>query len=103
MNVIALRTLREFWEVHLEAEEPLRDWNKLARSVNPNNFAELKTTFGSVDLARSEDDTVVFIFDVAGNHYRIVTRIDFEYRVMFVLKIFTHKEYDRWNKDGRPI
>ena len=101
--MIALRTLREFWEVYPDAEQTLRDWNKLARSVNPNNFAELKATFGSVDLAKSKDDTLVFIFDVGGNKYRIVTRIDFEYRVMFVLKIFTHKEYDRWNKDGRPI
>jgi mRNA interferase HigB len=102
VNIIALRTLREFWEVHLEAEEPLRDWNKLARSVNPNNFAELKATFGSVDIARAKDDTLIFIFDLGGNKYRIVTRIDFEYRVLFVLEIFTHKDYDRWNKEGRP-
>lgn len=103
MNVIALRTLREFWGVHIEAEELLRDWNKLARSVNPTNYAELKATFGSVDLARAKDDTVIFIFDVGGNNYRVVTRIDFEYHVMFLLEIFTHKDYDRWNKDGRPI
>jgi mRNA interferase HigB len=102
VNVIALRTLHEFWEVHVEAEDALRDWNKLARSVNPTNFAELKATFGSVDLARAKDDTVIFIFDVGGNNYRIVTRIDFEYRVLFVLEVLTHQDYDRWNKEGRP-
>ncbi len=103
MNVIALRSLREFWEVYPEAENVLRDWNKLARSVNPNHFADLKTTFGSVDLARAKDDMVVFIFDVGGNKYRVVARIDFEYRVLFILFVFTHSEYTRWNKEGRPL
>jgi mRNA interferase HigB len=100
VNVIALRTLREFWEVHVE--DALRDWNKLARSVNPTNFAELKATFGSVNLARAKDETVIFIFDVGGNNYRIVTRIDFGYRVLFILEVLTHRNYDRWNKEGRP-
>jgi mRNA interferase HigB len=100
--VIAFRTLREFWEVHVEDETALRYWNKLVRSVNPINFAELKATFGSVDLARAKDDTVIFIFDVGGNNYRIFTRIDFEYRVLFILKVLTHRNYDRWNKEGRP-
>ncbi len=103
MNVIALRSLREFWMIYPEAESVLRDWNKLARSVDPNHFAALKMTFGSVDIARAKDDTIIFIFDVGGNKYRIVTRIDFEYRVLFILFVFTHTEYTRWNKEGRPL
>jgi mRNA interferase HigB len=46
---------------------------------------------------------MVFIFDVGGNKYRIVTRIDFEHRVMFILYVFVHQEYDRWNKEGKPV
>ena len=89
MNVIALRALREFWMMYPEAENVLRDWNKLARSVDPNHFAALKMTFGSVDIARAKDETVIFIFDLGGNKYRVVTRIDFEYRVLFILFVFT--------------
>lgn len=103
MNVIALRTLREFWNMYPEAESVLRDWNKLVRSINPSHFADLKTTFGSVDIARAKDGTIVFIFDVGGNKYRLVTRIDFEYRVMFILYVFSHQDYDHWNKEGRPL
>lgn len=102
MNVIALRTLREFWTSYPESETPLRDWNKLARSVNPDNFAELKDTFGSVDFVHTKNETVV-IFDVGGNKYRVITRIDFEYRVLFILFVLTHSQYDRWNKEGRLL
>jgi mRNA interferase HigB len=103
MNVIALRTLRAFWEIYPEAESPLRDWNKLARATHPRHFADLKTTFGSVDVARAKDDTVIFIFDVGGNKFRLVARIDFEYNVLFILVVLNHKEYDLWNKEGRPL
>jgi mRNA interferase HigB len=100
VNVIALRTLRAFWVVYPEAERPLRDWNKLARATDPRHFADLKTTFGGVDTARAKDDTVVFIF---GNKYRLLARIDFEYNVLFILLVLTHKEYDLWNKEGRLL
>ena len=69
-----------------------------------SNFAELKAHFPAVDAVRVEKyQVVVFIFDVGGNKYRVVTRLDFEHRIGFILLIFTHNEYTRWNRAGRPL
>ena len=103
MNVIAPRTLRTFSEQHPEAEEPLRDWYNHLRRIEPQNFAELKTHFNSVDAARSKEDLIVFIFDVAGNKYRVVCGINFTSSTAFIKRIMTHDEYTQWNKQGRPL
>jgi len=35
MRVISRRALREFWELHEDAEQPLRAWFKEARAIKP--------------------------------------------------------------------
>ena len=88
MNVIAYRTVRAFANQYPEAEPFLRLWYNTLCKLEPRNFAELKNQFPSVDSVPLKDGTIVFIFDVAGNNYRVVTRIDFEYQVGFILYVF---------------
>lgn len=60
-----------------------------------NNFAELKTTFSSADIVGRRT-----VFDIANNKYRLIARVNYEYRKVFVLHILTHKNYGKadWNK-----
>jgi mRNA interferase HigB len=97
VNVIAPKTLRAFWELHPNAEEPMREWLKLMQKTNFEHFADLKTTFGSADWT-----SPYVIFDVGGNKYRIVVAIHFPTQVAFIKAVLTHLEYDNWNKRRRP-
>ena len=104
MNVLSPQALRAFIQNYPEAEEVLRIWYNDLRKLEPSNFAELKAHFPAVDAVRVEKyQVVVFIFDVGGNKHRVVTRLDFEHRIGFILLIFTHNEYTRWNRAGRPL
>lgn len=94
MRVITRKTLKEFWTVEKAAEEPLRDWERKVRSNDWMNWGELKQTFGSADRVG-----YCTIFDVGNNKYRLIARVVFEKRRVFVLKVMTHAEYDR--KDPR--
>lgn len=93
MNVIALRRLRLFWLEYPEAEAPLRAWYRRLRKGEPKNFAELRDQFNSLDFVAPYT-----IFDVAGNHYRVIVVIVFEGNKAFIKYVFTHLEYDQWNK-----
>lgn len=65
MQVIALRTLREFWARHPHAEGPIRAWFAIAAKAHWTNPAEIKRQFGStVDFVG--DNRV--IFDLGGNN-----------------------------------
>lgn len=73
----------------VEAERFLRDWIKGARSVEWKDFADLKQTFGSADKV---GDCVVF--DAGANRYRLIGRVRFRSRRIYILKIMDHAEYD---------
>jgi mRNA interferase HigB len=92
VNVISKKHLLEFWQSHPLAQTPLRSWFKLLSQVEPTNFAELKESFGSVDLVK---DYVVF--DVGGNKFRIIAIVYFESKLVLIRHVFTHDEYNHWN------
>ena len=91
-NVIAKSTLRDFWQRHADSEEALTAWYKLMTKSTFSTFADLKETFGSADLVQPD----YVIFNIKGNHYRLITRISFSYKTVWIKHVFTHAEYDRW-------
>lgn len=92
MQVIALRTLRLFWERHPQAETPIRNWYATVTRSEWRTPADVKRHFGgSVDFVA--DNRV--IFDLGGNKYRLVVHVAYRYRRVLVKFIGTHAEYDR--------
>ncbi len=39
------RALREFWEVHPDAEQPLEDWYRIAKHAGWSNLVETRLDF----------------------------------------------------------
>ena len=92
MQVIARRTLKEFWARHPHAEGPIRAWFATVAKAQWANPAEIKRQFGgTVDFVG--DNRV--IFDLGGNKYRLIVHISFEFGRVLVKFIGTHAEYDR--------
>ncbi|MFM2044607.1 MAG: hypothetical protein RLY86_3183 [Pseudomonadota bacterium] len=91
MQIIAKRTLREFWERHPQAEQPLRAWHALVEGAAWNGPADVKAMFGTtVDFV--SDNRV--IFDIGGNKYRLVVHVAYRFKRVLVKFVGTHKEYD---------
>lgn len=90
MRILSLSALREFWEGTPGSEEVFRDFYKKLTGIEPENLAELKQTFPSVDLVGK-----CYVFNVGGNKYRVITRIHFNRQMVFIRFVLTHREYDR--------
>lgn len=91
MQVIALRTLRQFWERHHQAETPVRDWYARVARAEWTGPADAKAEFGTlVDFVADNR----LIFDLGGNKYRLVVHVAYRYRRVLVKFIGTHQEYD---------
>ena len=96
MQVIALRTLRQFWGRHPQAETPIKVWYAAASKAEWVSPADIKRQFGgSVDFVG--DNRV--IFDLSGNKYRLIVHISYRYKRALVKFIGTHAEYDRINAE----
>jgi len=100
MRVIAKRTLREFWERHPDSQGPLEAWHDAFRRREWNNWTELKEYFQrSFDPVGNDR----YAFNIKGNTYRLIVKIDFPSRLALVKFIGTHAEYDRINaKEVEP-
>jgi mRNA interferase HigB len=96
MHVISRKALLEFWQVHPDAEAPLRAWHKAASKGDFKNLPELRQAFGTVDYVPVD----LYVFNIGGNKYRLVAAIHFNARRIFIRHLLTHQEYDRgaWKK-----
>lgn len=90
MRMIARKILREFWEGHADAEQPLKAWFKLTETADWAKPSEVKKAFGSASIVG--DNRVVF--NIAGNKYRLMAKINYPYRVLYIRFIGTHRQYD---------
>lgn len=93
MRIIAKRTLREFWQIHPDAEQPLKSWFREMELGNWPNLNKLKEDYPSASILK--DNRVVF--NVKGNHYRLIVKFTFEYQTGWIRFISTHSEYDKIN------
>lgn len=93
VHVITQTRLIEFWKKHPDAEPPLRAWLTLTRNAKWKNFVDVKATFNSADY---KDPSV--IFDIGGNKFRIIAKVEYWCQKVFISHVFTHAEYDKWNK-----
>ena len=91
MRVIALRTLREFWRSHPDAEVSLRAWYAIARRAVWSRPAEIKADYRNASFIAGNR----VVFNVKGNDYRLVTAVHYNRGAMFVRFIGAHREYDR--------
>ncbi|MEW4565082.1 type II toxin-antitoxin system HigB family toxin [Bremerella sp. JC770] len=94
MRVISLRTLREFWKKHPDAEVPLRQWYRIAVNADWANLQALRQTYSHADgVTTSRGDTLT-VFNIGGNKFRLIVRIRYDYQLINVRAVLTHDEYD---------
>ena len=91
MRVIAKKTLREFWESHADSEDALKAWHYEANKAAWSTPNDIKLEYPSVSIL--EDNR--FVFNIKGNHYRLIVRINFEIQIIWIRFIGTHAEYDK--------
>jgi mRNA interferase HigB len=96
MRVVSKRTLREFWEKHSNAKSGLLLWYQRISDSQFQDLNSLRLVFPSADIVGN-----FTVFNISGNHYRLITYIDYRSQIIFVRAVLTHAEYDKenWKND----
>ena len=95
MRLIAIGTLRTFWNLHHDSKEQLQAWYKLMRSATWKTPNDVKRQFGSASIIGGNR----VVFNIAGNKYRLIVRIHYNTGIVYVRFIGTHREYDAINAE----
>lgn len=93
MRIIAFRTLREFFEKreYADSETSVRAWYHDTKSAEWKSSNELKQQYKNASIVGEGR----VVFNIKGNTYRLVVAIDYEFQVIFIRFIGTHKQYDK--------
>ena len=91
MVIISKAILRIFADEHPDIESALLKWYEETGAANWKDFKDVKKTFNTVDSVGNDR----YVFDIKGNHYRLIALIVFKVRTVFILFIGTHMEYDK--------
>ncbi|OYU95988.1 MAG: addiction module toxin RelE [Bacteroidetes bacterium B1(2017)] len=91
MRIISKKILRDFWGLHSGCEQALKSWYLETSQANWKNFNELKIEYPNASILK--DNRVVF--NIKGNSYRLIVKINFDFQMVWVRFIGTHSEYDK--------
>lgn len=92
MRVIAPSTLKRFGSDprYRDAFEPLMAWYRVAKAADWSGPTAVKASLRSASVLRAGR----VVFNIAGNKYRLVVKINYDYRVVYVRFVGTHAQYD---------
>ncbi len=97
MQVVGKDKLQDFWKKHNLAKSPLERWFDITKKTNWSSWPKLEETFPSADRVKAKNGKYI-VFDIGGDKYRLVTKIDFSETIVVVEDVMTHPEYskNRW-------
>ena len=79
-----------FAEKHRDALVPLMNWYRITRRAEWESLADLRDDFAHADVVGRRT-----VFNIHGNHYRLIARVNYRTNRVFILHILTHSDYDR--------
>jgi len=86
MRIIALKTLRLFWEQHPDARQALQAWYRDAKRAAWQTPADIKNVYRNASIVGNN----CVIFNIRGNQYRLVVAVNYTAGIIYIRFIRTH-------------
>jgi len=90
VRVISKPAILRFSEKHRDALIPLMNWYRITRRVDWGSLADVRNDFAHADIVDRRT-----VFNIHGNDYRLIARVNYKKKRVFILYILTHAEYNK--------
>jgi mRNA interferase HigB len=90
VRVISKAAILNFSAEHADAYAPLLNWYTIAKHARWGNLAEVRRDFAHADVVGRRT-----VFNIKGNRYRLIARVNYETQKVFILCILTHVAYSK--------
>jgi len=91
LRVIAKKVLREYWVKHPDSEQQLKSWYQEAEDAEWKSPRDIKRDYPSASKLAGNR----VVFNIKGNHYRLIVKINYDYGMIWIRFIGTHPAYDK--------
>jgi mRNA interferase HigB len=93
LRIIAKKILRDFWTKHANSEQQLKAWFQETHKAKWTGPHEIKEAYPSASFLANNR----IVFNIKGNSYRLIVRVNYDYQMVWIRFIGTHAEYDKIN------
>jgi mRNA interferase HigB len=93
MRIIALSTLRDFWEKNPDSAESLGAWYAIASRVRWSSPSDVKAAYRSASFIAGNR----VVFNIKGNDYRLIVAMHYNRQIAYIRFVGTHRHYDQIN------
>lgn len=90
MHIISRQAITGFSKRHPDALAPLMNWYRIAKRAAWNSLVDVRRDFAHADLVGRRT-----VFNIHGNDYRLIARVNYRTKRVFILHILTHAGYDK--------
>lgn len=91
MRIFSRSTLRDFWLRHADSEQALKAWYQEAERSHWRSPNEIKLEYPSASILAGNR----VVFNIKGNTYRLIVKINYDFGAVWVRFIGTHATYDK--------
>ncbi|MEM7129363.1 MAG: type II toxin-antitoxin system HigB family toxin [Chloroflexota bacterium] len=91
MRIRAERTLKEFEEKYPNAKPQLIAWREDTSLADWQSPSDIKARYANASIL----DGQRVVFNIAGNHYRLIVAIHYKSKIVHIRWFGTHAEYDK--------
>jgi mRNA interferase HigB len=95
MNIVNTRVLDDFVRRHPQSKASLATWWEIAEQASWGHIHDVRDSWGSADYMEG-----FTVFNISGNKYRLITKIDYVRQRIYVREALTHADYskERWKR-----
>jgi len=93
VRVVTFSRIKKYTKAIPTTKTALEEWYYKTSKAEWKNVTDIKNTFNTIDYVGNNR----FVFDIKGNHYRLVAIIIFASQKVYIRFIGTHAEYDKIN------
>lgn len=90
MRIVNIGVLARAKKKHPELDGPLSAWLKIAEEAAWTCLNDIRKTLASTDGVEGK-----FVFNIKGNHFRLITTINFRSQLLVIKEVLTHADYTR--------
>jgi len=93
MRIIAVSTLKSFWEKQgcADAEQPLKAWHAEASRAVWRSPSDIKAQYRNASIVGNNR----VVFNIAGNKYRLIVAFAYRLQTAYIKFVGTHDDYDK--------
>jgi mRNA interferase HigB len=99
VHIISRKALFEAAKRLSGSEKQFDAWFRIAKKAEWKSLEDVRKTYRSADGV-TVGETTYTVFNIGGNAFRLVVKIEYKYQKIFIKHVLTHAEYDQggWKK-----